>query len=128
MKSHFHRSDGFDACSQWCAGTGWPKVSAVIRSSPLPPNWAAMPARTRTSVWGLKEKTRCPRSRPGGLFGGRKVGLLPLVGDLTRPQAEQSRAVDVRRVHGRHLESRAPGLGFRLIPPADVDGTGREPF
>ena len=22
MKSHFHRSDGFDACSQWLAATG----------------------------------------------------------------------------------------------------------
>ena len=27
MKSHFHRSDGFDACSQCCAATGRANVS-----------------------------------------------------------------------------------------------------
>ena len=46
MKSHFHRSDGFDACSQCRAGTGRWKLSAVMASTSVPAYRAAIPART----------------------------------------------------------------------------------
>src|SRR5688572_25318173 len=47
MKSHFHRSDGLEACSQWRAAIGRAKARAPMPSSAATwPKRPAMSART----------------------------------------------------------------------------------
>ena len=40
MKSHFHRSEGFEACSQFRAGTAYAEADKLVFTGPIPArNW-----------------------------------------------------------------------------------------
>ena len=51
MKSHFHRSDGFDACSQLRAGTGRVNASWSASAYGVPGIAAAIARRTSFELW-----------------------------------------------------------------------------
>src|SRR5207237_940752 len=147
MKSHFQRSEGFDACSQCRASIGRLNASIVRPSSAgtfgkraaMSPrtcapavysNFTPSARPTLTTISqssmaspgaGIEHVQRGDASAFDCLPEGGDVRFTHVVAGRAGDEPEDARAVHVRRVDGRHLELRVRRLRLVAVAPAHGD-------